>query len=132
MDFTILIVDDEQSIRESLAELLMSHFGKKCHCLHVGSAEEALQVFQKKKPNLVMTDILLPKMNGIDLTRKLRELKHETPVIVFSGGGEGDAIVKHVLLDAAANYGAISTLPKPFDIHQMLISVERALNFSTK
>ncbi|HAZ11641.1 MAG: hypothetical protein A2X86_18120 [Bdellovibrionales bacterium GWA2_49_15] len=132
MKYTILIIDDEMSIREALTEILEDHFGHECQCFHVGTAEEGLLFTQEKMPNLVMTDILLPKMNGIDLTRRIRALNKKIPVIVFTGGGEGDGIVKQVLLEAATSFGAVSALAKPFDIPAVIRTVEAALNLSAE
>lgn len=81
----ILVVDDESEIRRFLKEVLSSY-----EVLEAGDGEEALQLFKKEKPDLVITDIRMPKMDGFALLSKLREEQPELPVLALSGvvGGE--------------------------------------------
>ena len=113
------VIDDDEAMRESLA-FLLSAVG-----LEVRTYESAL-AFLEVAPNAeagcVITDVRMPGLSGVDLLRRLRELKLGIPVIVVTGHGDVPLAVE------AMKIGALDFLEKPFDDEVLLASVRSALN----
>ncbi|NQT46407.1 MAG: response regulator [Candidatus Omnitrophica bacterium] len=90
----ILIVDDESDVLESLSSVLGS---KGYHVLTAGDGEAALELVRSNDPDLIILDIMMPKINGIDV---LHQIRHEArygrwrPVIIFTGRGDFDDVSK--------------------------------------
>ena len=84
----------------------------------------ALDALRQVQPDLVITDVYTPEMDGIEFLLSLREAEPDLPVIVASGGGSASS--DHLLTDAAY-LGATVTLPKPFEIDQLLELVRSVL-----
>jgi len=122
---SVLIVDDEENIRDSLTRHIRFKFKKLNYDLQIMEAnngEEAVKVAQKKIPDLILMDIRMPVMDGLqacDILRSNPQL--DTTVIIFLTA-ELTAEVK------ALNSGADDYIKKPFDIKALLIRVERGLN----
>jgi DNA-binding NtrC family response regulator len=95
--YTILIVDDEPLIRKSLFEILKM-IGYQC--LMVASGEEAVEAIQKKKVDIVISDMRLPEMSGIDLLRKIKKLQPSVEVIMMTGFGSIETAVEAMKLKA--------------------------------
>mgnify|MGYP001583409787 CR=1 FL=1 len=95
--YTILIVDDEPLIRKSLFEILRM-IGYQC--LMVTSGEEAIEAIQKKKVDIVISDMRLPEMSGIDLLKKIKKLQPSIEVIVMTGFGSIETAVEAMKLKA--------------------------------
>ncbi len=81
----ILIAEDDRFIREGLLELLESE-GYQTSCASDG--EEALRIFNKEKPDFVLLDIMMPKMDGYALCREIRKEDGEVPIIFISAKSE--------------------------------------------
>ena len=94
---TILLVDDEEGIRKVLGIYLAD---MDYRVITAKSGEEALNIFKKDKPSIVIVDIKMPGMNGIELLRRLKMEEPETEVIMMTGHGEMDLAIKSVQLDA--------------------------------
>ena len=94
---TILLVDDEEGIRKVLGIYLAD---MDYRVITAKSGEEALNIFKKDKPSIVIADIKMPGMNGIELLRRLKMEEPETEVIMMTGHGEMDLAIKSVQLDA--------------------------------
>ncbi len=118
---TILIADDEPNIAAFLKEILQD---AQYQVLSVSNGQEALAYMKDHKVDYVITDILMPHMNGIELTKSIQSQYPETKVIVISGGGETGGVTKHILMDAAVNFGAISCVEKPFRAEQILAAIK--------
>lgn len=114
----ILIIDDENSIRKSLG-LLLGDSGFKT--MAAESAEAALAAMESFSPDLVILDLNLPGMQGLEALSKIHEAKGKIPVIVFSGTGDIGKAVR------AMKQGAFDFLEKPVRKEDMLESVGRAL-----
>jgi CheY-like chemotaxis protein len=100
----ILYVEDNDLVREVTAELLVAD-GREI--VAVESAEHALEEFNGSPFGLVITDVSLPAMSGIDLAKQIRELKPEMPIIIASG---------YALDLGSQNWGAtVRSIIKPFD-----------------
>jgi two-component system, LuxR family, response regulator FixJ len=112
------IIDDDEGLRESLAFLLRSA------ALKVRSFESAkafLEVLPDAAPGCVITDVRMPDMSGIELLRRLKELKIGVPVIVITGHGDVALAVE------AMKIGASDFFEKPFDDDLLVASVRVAL-----
>lgn len=116
---TILVVDDEETIRSLLATLFTRDGRFKVETAEDG--EIALSLLREKNYSLVITDLQMPNMGGLDLLRELRRSHPELPVMVFTGYGD--------LQDAidALRLGAMNFLRKPFDLKEIIPSVTKAI-----
>ncbi|MFN3480913.1 MAG: response regulator, partial [Thermodesulfovibrionales bacterium] len=103
----ILVVDDEEGIRETLSEILQD---EGCQVITASTGEEALDIFKKELPDLVLLDIWLPGMDGIDTLREIKNIKRDVPVIMISGHGTIEIAVK------ATKMGAFDFLEKPLSL----------------
>jgi DNA-binding NtrC family response regulator len=123
MAATILIVDDEKNIRRTLQMVLS---GAGFDTLEAGSAEEALVLLEERETDLVILDLKLPKMNGLEALGKIRSRPEWTrvPVIVISGHASVAEAVE------AVQMGATDFFEKPLDRDRVLISVHNALTTS--
>jgi two-component system, OmpR family, KDP operon response regulator KdpE len=117
----ILVVDDEPQITRVLKTTLSSHgYGTRT----AGDGDEALQIIKDWSPDLVITDLRMPNMDGLDLCRRVRETS-QVPIIVLSVKGEEK--IKVEALDA----GADDYVTKPFNINELLARVRAALRRAT-
>jgi two-component system response regulator FixJ len=113
------VIDDDEAVRQSLKFLLESaSIGVETHA----SATEFLRLLPEMEPACVITDVRMPNISGIDLLRRLRELKRGIPVIVITGHGDVALAVE------AMKIGAADFLEKPFDDEALLASVRSAIN----
>lgn len=115
---TILITDDEQSIRNALKEILEF---EDYATLEAENGEEAMNIVGKERVDLVMLDIKMKGMDGIEVLERLKQTKPEIPVIMISGHGT----IK-IAVEATKN-GAFDFLEKPPDLNRLLTSVRNAL-----
>ncbi|RMQ50054.1 Response regulator [Pseudomonas cichorii] len=117
---TLLIIDDDDVVRASLAAYLEdSGFS----VLQANNGQQGIQIFETQKPDLVICDLRMPQMGGLELIRQVTSLSSQTPVIVVSGAG--------VMSDAveALRLGAADYLIKPLeDLAVLEHSVHRALD----
>ena len=90
---SILIIDDEKSIRKTLTEIL-SYEGYKVD--EAADGEEGLKKFSQKVYDLVLCDIKMPKLDGIEFLERAREINNDVPIIVISGHGNIDTAVEAV------------------------------------
>jgi two-component system, LuxR family, response regulator FixJ len=112
------IIDDDQALRDSLAFLLRS---AQLEVRSFDSAKTFLDALPNASVGCVITDIRMPDMNGIDLLRRLKELKVGVPVIVITGHGDVALAVE------AMKIGAVDFFEKPFNDDQLVASVRAAL-----
>jgi two-component system, LuxR family, response regulator FixJ len=115
---TVHIVDDDDALRESLAFLLGT---ARINVATHASASAFMEAIPGAKLSCVITDVRMPGMSGIDLLKRLREMKIEVPVIVITGHGDVPLAVE------AMKVGAIDFLEKPFDDEVLLASVKTAI-----
>jgi two-component system, NtrC family, response regulator PilR len=118
MSYAILIVDDEQSMREMLAILLQK---ERYTVLTAASRAEAAAALAQRSVDLVITDLKLPDGDGIEILRHVKAASPETIVIVMTAYGSTETAV------AALKLGAHDYLIKPFDIEELKIVVRSAL-----
>ncbi len=116
---SILIIDDEKSIRKTLTEIL-SYEGYKIE--EAADGEEGLKRFKEKNFDIVLCDIKMPKLDGIEFLEKAREINDEVPVIIISGHGNIETAVE------AVKKGAYDYISKPPDLNRMLITLRNAMD----
>ena len=117
----ILVVDDEPAIRALLAEYFTSlSYASKL----AGNAESAIEILNSDQPlDLLITDIDLPGMSGIDLLKIAREIRPEIPVVIITGLRTLDFAI------SAIKHGAHDYITKPFDLGDVRKIVERTLRY---
>lgn len=114
----ILVIDDEPQIRSVIARVL----NRAGHTVReANNGEEGIGLFHRTHPVLVITDILMPEMEGIETIRTLREAAPTIPILAISGS------VRPLYLRAATRLGATSALAKPFRADELLSVVGRLL-----
>lgn len=118
---TILIVDDEVELRENLQDLLEF---KGFSVLVYSTAEEALANFASHHPDAALLDIQLPGMDGLELLKRIKEIRPSLPVAMVSASS-----LRGVLAQAE-EYGAEMTVLKPYSSEEMLQAVETLLSQS--
>ncbi|HEX3525449.1 MAG TPA: sigma-54 dependent transcriptional regulator [Thermoanaerobaculia bacterium] len=114
----IMVVDDERPIRRILSVLLQE---KRHRVSDFGSGEEALSAFPNVKPDLVLLDLKLPSMDGLDTLKRLRALDPRLDVVMMTAHG---TIVSAV---EAMRCGAFDYVAKPFDNDELIMVIDRAL-----
>lgn len=113
----ILIVDDQDNIRCVLHDLL----GEQYDCNQANSATEALSLLREQEFQLVLSDITMPGMTGLEMIPHLQELAPDTVVVMISGMQTVESAIE------ALRLGAFDYLVKPFDLRQVEAAVKRAL-----
>ncbi len=116
---TILIIDDEKAIRKTLSEIL-SYEGYKIE--EASDGEEGLKKFREKSYDVVLCDIKMPKLDGIEFLDKSREINSDVPVIMISGHGTIETAVE------AVKKGAYDYISKPPDLNRLLITIRNAMD----
>jgi response regulator RpfG family c-di-GMP phosphodiesterase len=112
----LLIADDEPEIRSILQEFLCESY----ECRAVGSAEEALAMLRASKYDIVISDINMEGMSGLEMIPHVREIAPETVIIMISGAQTIDSAIE------ALRAGAFDYVTKPFDLRHVEVAVERA------
>jgi len=118
----ILIIDDEKAIRKTLSEIL-SFEGYKIE--EASDGEEGLKKFKDKNYDLVLCDIKMPKLDGIEFLQKAGESNSDVPIIMISGHGNIETAVE------AVKKGAFDYISKPPDLNRLLITIRNAMDRSS-
>lgn len=113
----VLLVEDYLVLRDLFSYII----NQEHECYAVNSAEAAIEALEKRDFNVIIVDVLLPKMNGVELLKFVRQKYPDLPVIMMSGGNARFRPEDFILL------GAISYLEKPFPLSDLIDSVKRAL-----
>jgi CheY-like chemotaxis protein len=113
MAHSILVVDDDRAIAAVLADLLIEegYAGR-----YVCSGHDALTQIAQERPELVLSDVSMPEIDGLTLIRRLRERGDQTPVVLMSG------------VYAEIDLPGVQFLPKPFDFQDLLRVVEQLVD----
>jgi DNA-binding NtrC family response regulator len=119
---SILIIDDEKAIRKTLTEILR-YEGYKIDEAEDG--EEGLRKFSNTAYDLVLCDVKMPKMDGIEFLENSKAINSDVPIIVFSGHGNIETAVE------AVKKGAFDFISKPPDLNRLLITLRNALDKQT-
>ncbi len=113
-----LIVDDEETVREILSGFLES-FGFETVCAQDG--EEALQIYKKGTFDIVISDMMMPNMGGMDLLNELKQIDPDVIFILITGYPSMESAI------AAIKMGARDYITKPFNIEEIKLKIDRAL-----
>ncbi len=118
----ILVIDDEKAIRKTLTEIL-SFEGYKIE--EASDGEEGMKKFKEKTYDLVLCDIKMPKLDGIEFLQKAGEINPDVPIIMISGHGNIETAVD------AVKKGAYDYISKPPDLNRLLITIRNAMDKSS-
>jgi two-component system, NtrC family, nitrogen regulation response regulator NtrX len=118
----ILVIDDEKSIRTTLQEILQY---ENYEVDLASSGPEGLEMFSLKKYDIVLCDIKMPEMDGLEVLEKIFEKASDTQVIMISGHGNVENAVQ------AIKHGAYDFIQKPLDLNRLLITIRNAMDKSS-
>jgi DNA-binding NtrC family response regulator len=118
----VLIIDDERPIRNALRDILEY---EKIQVEEAATGTEGLQKLEKEKYDLILCDIKMPGMDGIEVLDKLTEIGYGIPVVMISGHGTIETAVE------AVKKGAFDFIAKPLDLNRLLVTVRNAIDKST-
>ena len=113
---TILLVDDEPDIRDVLS-LSLADMGY--HVYEAENGDEALRIFKDKQPSMVMTDIKMPGMDGLELLKKIKHENPETEVIMITGHGDMDLAIRSLKCEAT------DFITKPINVDALELALQR-------
>jgi CheY-like chemotaxis protein len=116
---TILVIDDEPILRQVI-ELTLQKAG--FHVLAAANGREGLDIFRKTPPDLVITDIMMPVMDGFETIRALKQIAPGVKVIAMSGAGKAIDYLK-----MARGLGAAATITKPAERGELIATVQHVL-----
>ena len=118
-DYTILYAEDEDGVRKNIAKSLRY----KCkNVIEAVDGEEAYNLYKEKKPDIIITDIQMPKMNGLELIKKIREIDTTIPIVVLSAHTEKEKLLQ------AIKFNLIDYVVKPISRSCLRLAVESAFN----
>jgi DNA-binding NtrC family response regulator len=116
----ILVIDDDPNIRALLVEVLKASGH---HIVEAANGQEAMQIATVLDFDLVITDLVMPDVEGLELIQWLRKVRPEARIIAISGASNGDCY-----LSTARIFGATAAIPKPFQIDVFLATVRDVLS----
>ncbi len=117
----ILVIDDDETIRDVLNTFLTA---KGFHVCLACDGDEGIELLRQNKFDIVLTDIMMPKVTGIDVLKEMSVLNIKTPVIVITAY----ASIKNAV--QAMKMGAFDYVTKPFNLEELLILIQRAISIS--
>ena len=125
-NYTVLYAEDDEQTQESMANILKRLF----HTVHLApNGEVGLELFNKHHPHLVITDIQMPKLNGLDMSKAIKEVAPETPIIITTAFNEECYFL------SAIEHGVDSFLFKPIDkqkLFQTLLKTVSQIAYEAK
>ena len=113
----LLVVDDEESVRYSFAKLLPQY-----EVTGAKDGTEALQLMERSLPDLVILDIQMPGLSGLEVIKKIKDLWPQIPVLMITAHGDSDRVI------AAMRHGAYDYIVKPFDVPRMKTLIAEAVD----
>ena len=116
---TLLYIEDDAEILENVS-FLLSRYVKEVYTAMDG--EEALKVYEEKQPDIIVSDINIPKMNGLEVASKIRKTNKEIPIVISSAHDEDHQ------LKLAAEIGVSTYVKKPFTLHQLKDAIQKAIS----
>lgn len=118
----VLVIDDEKSIRSTLKEIL-EYEG--FQITEASDGEEGIKLFEKDHYDVVLCDIKMPKMDGIEILERVQQISKDTPLVMISGHANIDTAVE------AIKKGAFDFISKPLDLNRLLITIRNAIEKSS-
>ncbi len=119
--FNILVVEDDKNLRKLITTYLQRN---KYNTYEATNGEEALNVLDQSYIDLIVSDIMMPKMDGYELIKSLREAKYDVPILIITAKSEIEDKKEGFLL------GADDYMVKPIDIEEMLLRIQVLLRRS--
>lgn len=118
--FTVLIVEDDSMVCRSVSRILTKEFPGSCvYCAEDG--QSGLEIFKNYTPEIVITDINMPIMDGIGMSREIKAIKPDTKFIVVTGHFDGQ------YLESFNAIGYVDYIIKPLDFNKLFSSIEKCL-----
>ena len=117
----ILIIDDEAMIRDLLVNILER---EGYDTATASGGKDGIKIYRENPTDLIITDLLMPEKDGIEIIRELCRDFQDVKIIAMSGGGKTDS---ETYLHIAKTIGAIKTLAKPFDRKELLTTIRELL-----
>ena len=114
-NLTVLLVEDDSDSKKIMHDVLSDNFEK---VFTAQNGDEGLKKFKKYNPNMVITDVFMPISDGLDMTRYIKEISKDTPVIVLSAHSEKETLLK------AIDVGVDKYLIKPIMVDDLLNTLE--------
>ncbi|MEW5977857.1 MAG: response regulator [Acidobacteriota bacterium] len=118
----ILLIDDDDGLRRVLRRALQR---RGYEVLEAPDGREGLSLVGREQVDLVLTDMIMPGMEGVETIQQLRRTHPGLPIIAMSGGGR---LKPEGYLQLAETFGALSVLRKPFENDQLFATIEAVLN----
>src|SRR4030066_1085686 len=118
MDKKVLIVDDDERVVQSIAGVLED---EGFQVITAKSGEEAIEIFEQKRPDVTLLDIWMPGMDGIEVLKRLKRMVPDCQVIMISG----HATISTAM--AAVKLGAFDFIEKPLSLDLLLMTIRRAM-----
>jgi signal transduction histidine kinase len=118
-DLTILCVDDEEQLLSSIVKFCSKYFGR---VIGAVNGKEAFDIYKSEKVDLILSDIVMPEMSGIDMLREIRKEDEEIPVLILSAFAETEFFIETTKL------GIDGYILKPMDIRSMLVTFEKTVD----
>lgn len=115
---TVLVVEDDETIRE-LADLILSQAG--FAVLRAGKVEEAQELLARQRPAVILLDIQMPEISGLDLLGWLKQQRLNIPVVMMTASGDQQSVW------AAMEGGALDYVLKPFTPNTLIMRVRKAI-----
>ena len=123
----IFIIDDEENIRNAIKRMLRVSLPS-VEVIETGNGEEALEIAKKERPELILLDVLMPGINGLQVLKDLKENESKElrriPVIMLTGVGNREVIAKSKRL------GADDYITKPFNEKIFLLKIKKYIDYS--
>lgn len=113
-DLSVLFVEDERELRDALESAIGDEFSK---FIVARDGEDGLKKFKKFKPDIVISDIMMPIMDGLEMAKEIKKLSRETPLIVLSAFSEKERLLK------AIDIGIDKYLIKPIDPDELMVTL---------
>ncbi|WP_026475917.1 sigma-54-dependent transcriptional regulator [Alkaliphilus transvaalensis] len=116
----ILVVDDEKNMRWALRKALEK---EKYVVYEASNGKEAIEKFNSCNPNLVLLDLKMPAMDGLEALKKIKVLNEEVPIIMITAHGTMETAIE------AMKIGALDYISKPFEVEELKVTIQKALGF---
>ncbi len=118
---SVLVVDDEPGMREMVKQLLLNEGYR---VLEASNGKHAMEFLKNETPELVITDIIMEEMDGVEIIMEIRENYPDVKIIAMSGGSK---ISSEDYLESAADLGADRIFNKPFALSDMLNAIKELI-----
>lgn len=119
-NISLLYVEDDKEVSSIMKEMLDRFFGT---VFIANNGYEGLDLFTKNKPDLVISDIMMPKMDGIEMSKKIKELDKDAKIILITADNE------ELFYQKAKTLDILDYMKKPIDFKQLLKTIENSLNY---